>query len=144
MAVYALRVELTETLAYWTVVDEESRLVASADSFLRHLRLGADRAEVGFPWNRGGFFLCCGRLVCSKSLVLDRRHQCSGAVSASVVVEVLAPGHHNLACVGFGGEVVPGQDLVSRVEKNASAAALSKHEPTLPIDLRPRAFGTAW
>ena len=56
--------------------------------------------------------LCCGRLVCSKSLVLDRRHQCSGAVSASVVVEVLAPGHHNLACVGFGGEVVPGQDLV--------------------------------
>ena len=29
-----------------------------------------------------------------------------------MVVEVLAPGHHNLACVGFGGEVVPGQDLV--------------------------------
>ena len=45
MAVYALRVELTETLAYWTVVDEEWRPVASADSFLRHLRLGADRAE---------------------------------------------------------------------------------------------------
>jgi integrase/recombinase XerD len=45
VAVYALRVELTETLAYWTVVDEEWRPVASADSFLRHLRLGADRAE---------------------------------------------------------------------------------------------------
>jgi hypothetical protein len=28
-------------------------------------------------------------------------------------VEVLAPPHHDdLACLGFGGEVVPGQDLV--------------------------------
>jgi len=34
VAVYALRVELTETLAYWTVVDEEWRPVALADSFL--------------------------------------------------------------------------------------------------------------
>ena len=24
----------------------------------------------------------------------------------------MAPRHHNLACVGFRGEVVPGQDLV--------------------------------
>jgi hypothetical protein len=24
----------------------------------------------------------------------------------------MAPGHHNLACVGFRGEVLPGQDLV--------------------------------
>ena len=44
MAVSVLRVGLTETLG-WTVVDEEWRPVASADSFLRHLRLGADRAE---------------------------------------------------------------------------------------------------
>src|SRR5260370_38607763 len=67
--------------------------------------------------------LCCGRLVCSESLVLDGRHQCDGAVSASVVVEVLAPGHHNLACVGFRGEVVPGQDLVfeGREERLRSA-----------------------
>src|SRR5271156_5694800 len=57
-------------------------------------------------------FLCCGRLVCSESLVLDRRHQCRRAVSASGVVEVLAPRHHNLACAGFRGEMVPGQDLV--------------------------------
>jgi integrase/recombinase XerD len=41
----ALRVELTETLAYWTVVDEEWRPVPLADAYLRHLRLGADRAE---------------------------------------------------------------------------------------------------
>jgi len=33
-------------------------------------------------------------------------------VSASAVVEVLAPGHHDLARLGFGDEVVPGQDLV--------------------------------
>ncbi|MGH9107015.1 MAG: tyrosine-type recombinase/integrase [Acidimicrobiales bacterium] len=41
----ALRVALTETLAYWTVVDEAWRPVELADSYLRHLRLGADRAE---------------------------------------------------------------------------------------------------
>ena len=68
--------------------------------------------KLGFPSNREGFPLCCGRLVCSESLVLDRRHQCGGAVSASGVVEVLAPGHHNLACLGFCGEVMPGQNLV--------------------------------
>ncbi len=41
----ALRVELTATLAYWTVVDDEWRPVPVADTYLRHLRLGADRAE---------------------------------------------------------------------------------------------------
>ena len=33
-------------------------------------------------------------------------------MSASGVVEVLAPGHHNLACLGFCGEVMPGENLV--------------------------------
>lgn len=41
----ALRVELTATLAYWTVVDDEWQPVPVADTYLRHLRLGADRAE---------------------------------------------------------------------------------------------------
>ncbi len=41
----ALRVALTETLAYWTVLDGTWRPVPVADAFLRHLRLGADRAE---------------------------------------------------------------------------------------------------
>lgn len=41
----ALRVELTGVLAYWTVVDDEWRPVPAADAFLRHLRLGRDRAE---------------------------------------------------------------------------------------------------
>ena len=41
----ALRVELTGTLAYWTVVDDDWVPVALADAYLRHLRLGADRAE---------------------------------------------------------------------------------------------------
>jgi integrase/recombinase XerD len=45
VAVHSLRVELSETLAYWTVVDEQWRPVPLADSFLRDLRLGADRAE---------------------------------------------------------------------------------------------------
>ena len=41
----ALRVALTDTLAYWTVVDDDWRPVPAADGYLRHLRLGADRAE---------------------------------------------------------------------------------------------------
>src|SRR6266699_612443 len=41
----AQRVALTGTLAYWTVVDDDWRPVPVADAFLRHLRLGADRAE---------------------------------------------------------------------------------------------------
>ena len=40
-----MRVELTDTLAYWTVVDDNWVPVALADAYLRHLRLGADRAE---------------------------------------------------------------------------------------------------
>lgn len=40
-----LRVELTGSLAYWTVVDDAWRPVPVADAFLRHLRLGRDRAE---------------------------------------------------------------------------------------------------
>jgi len=43
--VRALRVELTGTLAYWTVVDDAWVPVPAADAYLRHLRLGADRAE---------------------------------------------------------------------------------------------------
>lgn len=41
----ALRVVLTETLAYWTVVGDGWHPVPVADAYLRHLRLGADRAE---------------------------------------------------------------------------------------------------
>ena len=66
MAVYALRVELTETLAYWTVVDEEWRPVASADSFLRHLRLGADRAERSCVQGSGVRISADGRCVVAR------------------------------------------------------------------------------
>lgn len=41
----ALRVTLTEELAYWTVVGRDWEPVAVADAYLRHIRLGADRAE---------------------------------------------------------------------------------------------------
>jgi integrase/recombinase XerD len=43
--VQALRVALSETLAYWTVVDDDWRPVEVADAYLRHVRLGADRTE---------------------------------------------------------------------------------------------------
>ena len=75
-------------------------------------------------------------LVCSESLRIGPVTSMPPEIGRRRVLQVLTPRHHHLACVGFGGEVVPGQDLVfkKRVEKNASAAALSKHEPTLPID----------
>ena len=41
----SLRVVLPAGGAYWTVVDADYRLVASADAFLRDLRFGADRTE---------------------------------------------------------------------------------------------------
>jgi hypothetical protein len=43
--VKTLRVELSDTLAYWTVVDDDWVPAPTADAYLRHLRLGADRAE---------------------------------------------------------------------------------------------------
>ena len=36
---------VTGTLSYWTVVDATWSPVPAADAYLRHLRLGADRAE---------------------------------------------------------------------------------------------------
>lgn len=41
----ALRVTVTGELAYWTVVDDDWCPMPAADSFLAHLRIGADRAE---------------------------------------------------------------------------------------------------
>ena len=40
-----MRVELSGGLGYWTVIDDGWRPVPFADGFLRHLRLGRDRAE---------------------------------------------------------------------------------------------------
>jgi hypothetical protein len=41
----SLRVVLPSGEAYWTVVDDEYRVVVAADAFLRDLRFGADRTE---------------------------------------------------------------------------------------------------
>src|SRR6478752_10815177 len=88
------------------------------------------RSTVGFPSNREGFpYAAAG--WSAASLVLDGRHQCGGAVSASAVVEVLAPGHHDLARLSFGGEVVPGQDLVleGREERLRSSVIETRTDP---------------
>jgi integrase/recombinase XerD len=41
----AFPVRLPSSVRYWTVVDEDCRVVAAADEYLRHLRLGQDAAE---------------------------------------------------------------------------------------------------
>lgn len=53
----SVRVALSDTLAYWTVVDDDWRAVPAADAYLRHLRLGAGRAE-GTTRSYAGDLVC--------------------------------------------------------------------------------------
>ncbi len=54
------------------------------------------------------------------------------------VVEVLAPGDDDSAGLGAGAEMMPGDSTsCSRVEKNASEAALSKHDRLCPSTANP-------
>jgi integrase/recombinase XerD len=39
-------VTLPSGVRYWTVLDEDLRVMPEADDFLRHLRLGRDRSEL--------------------------------------------------------------------------------------------------
>lgn len=41
----AFPVRLPSSISYWTVLDEDLKVVAQADSYLQHLRLGRDAAE---------------------------------------------------------------------------------------------------
>jgi hypothetical protein len=59
-------------------------------------------------------------------------------VSASAVVEILAPGHHNAACLGFRGEVLSGQDLAFEGRKGRLRGGVI--EPALPIDCETPSF----
>src|SRR6478752_6600775 len=45
MPVQALLVRLPSAERYWTVVDDDYRLVGEVDEYLRHLRFGQDCAE---------------------------------------------------------------------------------------------------
>jgi integrase/recombinase XerD len=81
--VRTLRVALTDTLGYWTVVDDDWRLVPVADAFLRHLRLGADRAE-------GTTRVYAGDLACYLSWCeRNGRELFAGAKALSLFVTML-------------------------------------------------------
>jgi hypothetical protein len=43
--VRAFRVKLPSAERYWTIVDDEYRIVGDVDEYLRHLRFGQDVAE---------------------------------------------------------------------------------------------------
>ena len=45
MPVRAFRVTLPSGERYWTVVDDEYRIVGDVDEYLRHVRFGQDSAE---------------------------------------------------------------------------------------------------
>jgi len=81
--VQSLRVTLSENLAYWTVVDDDWQPVPAADSYLRHLRLGADRAEGTTRAYAGD--LACFLGWCEKS----GRDFSSGAAALALFVTML-------------------------------------------------------
>src|SRR6201990_2925866 len=91
----------------------------------------------GFPPKPWRVPLCCLRLDGSDLLVLDRRQQPGGAMATAGVVEVVAPGRHDLSCLGLGGEPMPGQHLVFEgAEERLRGGVVEAHDPTRPIDCR--------
>jgi integrase/recombinase XerD len=60
----AFPVRLPSGARYWTVLDEDLRVVAVADSFLRHVRFGRDGAETttrSYAYSIAVFLRWCGR-----------------------------------------------------------------------------------
>jgi hypothetical protein len=95
----------------------------------RTSHMATHREGVGFPSNRGGFLLSRVRLDGSDSLVLVRRQQRRRTVPSCDVVEVLAPGDDDGPRIGPVRKWCRDSTSCSRLEKNASEAALSKHYP---------------
>jgi integrase/recombinase XerD len=92
----ALRVELTSALAYWTVVDDGWCPVPVADAYLRHLRLGRDRAEGTTKAYAGDLALFLG--WCADT----GRDLSSGARSLSLFVAMLKTTRVERAGAGQG------------------------------------------
>ena len=69
-------------------------------------------------------------------LVGDGCHHASAAVPAGVVVEAVAPFEHEAWACRVSRNVCRDSTSHSSEERNASAAALSKQDPTRPIDCR--------
>jgi len=151
VTVQTLRVELTETLAYWTVVDEQWQPVAAADSYLRHLRLGADRAE-------GTTRTYAGDLACYLRWCRDTgRDLPAGARALGMFVAMLKTTPVSRAGYGRGRPAGPGRinhvlAAVREFYKHAVAegavdaavlAALYEigDDRHLPADLRPEGSG---
>ena len=147
----ALRVPLTETLAYWTVVGEDWRPVEPADSCLRHLRLGADRAE-------GTTRAYAGDLACFLAWCQDSgRDLVAGARDLSLFAAMLRTAPVTRAGSGRGRVRSPGRinHLLAAVRECCKhAVANGAVEPSvlaflyevgddrhLPAELRPEGSG---
>ncbi|MEP6816746.1 MAG: tyrosine-type recombinase/integrase [Marmoricola sp.] len=99
----SLRVELTDTLAYWTVVDDDWLPVPVADAYLRHLRLGADRAE-------GTTRIYAGDLACYLDWCqASGRDLAAGAKSLALFVVMLKTSPVTRAGSGQGRVRSPGR-----------------------------------
>jgi integrase/recombinase XerD len=149
--VQAQRVALTDTLAYWTVVDDDWRPVPVADAYLRHLRLGADRAE-------GTTRTYAGDLVCYLSWCeCGGRDLVAGAKALAMFVAMLKTTSVTRAGAGQGKIRSPGRinhllAAVRELYKHAVAdGALDASVLTLlyevgddrhlPAELRPEGSG---
>ena len=150
----AQRVALTDTLAYWTVVDDEWRPVPAADAFLRHLRLGADRAEGTTRVYAGD--LACFLSWCERS----GRDVAAGARGLAMFVVMLKTTPVERAGAGQGRARSPGRinHLLAAVREfykhavadgvlDASVLALLYEvgdDRHLPAELRPEGSGLAY
>ncbi len=147
----ALRVAVTETLGYWTVVGENWRPVEPADSYLRHLRFGADRAE-------GTTRAYAGDLACFLAWCEDSgRDLVAGARDLSLFVAMLRTTPVTRAGSGRGRVRGPGRinHLLAAVRECCKhAVANGALEPSvlvflyevgddrhLPAELRPEGSG---
>jgi len=149
--VRALRIVLTDTLAYWTVVDDSWRPIPVADAYLRHLRLGAGRAE-GTTRSYAGD-LACYLSWCERT----DRDLLGGAKSLAMFVAMLKTSAITRPGASRGSVRSPGRinhllAVVRELYKHAAAdgsldasvlAALYEvgDDRHLPAELRPEGSG---
>jgi len=148
---HSLRVEVSAGLAYWTVVDDAWEPAPVADAFLRHLRLGRDRAEGTTKAYAGDLALFLG--WCAET----GRDLEAGARSLSLFVAMLRTTPVERAGAGQGRARSPGRinhvlSAVRELYKHAVAdgavdasvlAVLYEvgDDRHLPAELRPEGSG---
>lgn len=154
-------VSLPSGVRYWTVLDDELAVVAEADAFLRHLRLGRDGAELTTRSYAGSVALFLGWCAGSGRswhvgveqlglFILWLRH--GGPVEAGAAVVVAGPGARvvrgprrvNAVLTGVRGFVVHAVTSGSAPERLLSVIYELASDRDLPEQARGEDSALAW